>query len=382
MARAKRGNGANRGNGVKRGNGGQVGYAVIGLGHIAQAAVLPAFEHARRSRLVAVVSGDEEKRRKLSRRYECRAYSYEQLDECLASDDVDAVYICLPNDGHLDATLAAAGAGKHVLCEKPMATSSRDCERMIKACRDADVRLMIAYRLHFEPANLEAVEAAKKKLGDLKFFSSDFSYQVKDDNIRVTAARGGGAIWDIGIYCLNAARYLFQAEPVEVMAMAARGKDERFSEVEEGHSVLLRFPGDRLATFNVSFGAAATATYRIVGSKGDLCLDQAYEYVGERERTLTIEERSTEKTYPQIDQFAPELEHFSDCVLSGREPEPNGEEGLADIRVIEAVLRSARTGRSVKVNAVRKTSRPSRRLEMRKAPVRKVPLVNAEAASQ
>ncbi len=187
----------------------KVGYAVIGLGHIAQAAVLPAFRHTRKnSRLVALVSGDEEKRGKLSKKYRCDACSYEELEQCLAREDVDAVYICEPNDKHAEFAIRCARAGVHVLCEKPLAISEEECHRMIEACDEAGVKLMTAYRLHFEPANLEVVKLiGQGKIGDLRFFSSDFSYQVKKDNVRVSAARGGGPLWDIGVYCVNAARY-------------------------------------------------------------------------------------------------------------------------------------------------------------------------------
>ena len=167
-----------RTDGSKRGRR-KIGYAVAGLGHIAQTAVLPAFAHAKNSRLVALLSDDEEKREKLSRKYRCDAYSYDQYDECLRRDDVDAVYIALPNTLHAEYTVRAAQAGAHVLCEKPMATSEADCRRMITACDDAGVRLMIAYRLHFEPANLEAVKLITSgRLGEARFFGSDFSYQV------------------------------------------------------------------------------------------------------------------------------------------------------------------------------------------------------------
>src|ERR1700682_562389 len=282
-----------------------VGYVVIGLGHIAQAAVLPAFRHAREnSRLVAVVSDTEEKRRKLAKKSRCAAYSYDELDECLAREDVGAAYLCEPNDKHAEFTIRCAGAGVHVLCEKPLAASEEECRRMIEACEEAGVKLMTAYRLHFEPANLEVVKLIRQgKIGDLRFFSSDFSFQVKEDNIRTSAEHGGGPVWDIGIYCINAARYCFRSDPIEVFALRAdRPGDPRFKEVHEGMSATLKFPGDRLATFNVSFGAAATSTYRIVGTKGDICLDDAYEYVGEREMTVTVQDKSHTRKFGMTDQ--------------------------------------------------------------------------------
>jgi predicted dehydrogenase len=365
----------------RKSSGRKIGYAVVGLGHIAQTAVLPAFAHARNSRLVALLSDDEEKREKLSRKYRCDACSYDEYEECLARDEVDAVYIALPNTMHADYTARAAAAGVHVLCEKPMATNEADCRRMITACDDASVHLMIAYRLHFEPANLEAIRVVKSgKLGDPRFFSSDFSYQVKAENIRTQAELGGGPIWDIGVYCINAARYLFRAEPTEVSAFATRDSDRRFDPgVPAGMCCLLRFGDDQLATFNVSFQAAATATYRIVGTKGDLCLDDAYEYQAEREMIVTVDDKSRTRTFPEVDQFAPELVYFSDCILRDVEPEPSGEEGLADVRVIEALLRSADDGRSVRLPPFKRRVRPEPRMKMRRPPVREPEPVHADS---
>jgi predicted dehydrogenase len=369
-----------RTNGRKSG-GRKVGYAVVGLGHIAQTAVLPAFANAKNSRLVGLVSDDEDKREKLSRKYECDAFSYEQYEECLARNEVDAVYIALPNTMHAEYTVRAARAGVHVLCEKPMATSEADCRRMITACDDAGVRLMIAYRLHLEPANLEVVKTVKSgRIGEARFFSSDFSYQVKPDNIRTQAELGGGPIWDIGVYCINAARYLFRAEPTEVVAFGTRDSDERFDRaVPAGMSCLLRFGDEQLATFNVSFQAAPTATYRIVGTKGDLCLDQAYEYQGERELTLTIDDNAKTRTFRKTDQFGPELVYFSDCVLRDVNPEPSGEEGLADVRIIEALLRSLRDGHSVRLPPFKRHARPEPRMRLRRPPVREPEPVHADS---
>ena len=369
-----------RTNGSKRGSR-RIGYAVAGLGHIAQTAVLPAFKNARNSRLVALISDDEEKREKLARRYRCDAYSYEQYEECLRRQDVDAVYIALPNTLHAEYTVRAAQTGTHVLCEKPMATSESDCRRMIAACDDAGVRLMIAYRLHFEPANLEAVRLSTSgRLGDPRFFSSDFSYQVKRDNVRTQAETGGGVLWDIGIYCVNAARYLFRAEPLEVEGFAARDADGRFEPgVEPGMSCLLRFGDQQLATFNVSFEAAPTATYRLVGTRGDLCLDQAYEYQGERVLEVTIDDKSRTRTYARSDQFGPELLYFSECILRDAEPEPSGEEGLADVRVIEALLRSAYEERAVRLPPFKRRARPVPRMRRRLPPVREPEPVHADS---
>lgn len=357
----------------------KVGYAVIGLGHIAQVAVLPAFRHAgENSRLAALVSGDARKRKELSARYGVPAFRYEDLDDVLAREDVDAVYVALPNAQHAECAIRAARAGAHVLTEKPMATSERDCRRMIAAADDAGVKLMVAYRLHFDAANVEAAELVRAgRIGDPRFFTSEFSYQVQPGNVRTAAEQGGGALWDLGPYCVNAARYLFSAEPVEVMAMQASARDRRFRGVPEGWSVLLRFPDERLASFTCSFGAAPTDGCRVVGSRGDLRLEPAFEYVGSLVRHLTIGARTTTRRYRPSDQFAPELLEFSRCVLEDDEPEPDGWEGLADVRIIEAAHRSAREHVPVPLEPLRRRRRPTAAQIRHRPPVRAPAAVHA-----
>lgn len=363
-----------------------VRYAVIGLGHIAQAAVLPAFKHARRnSVLAALVSSEPKKLERLGRRYDvAHRCDYDQADALFASGEIDAVYIALPNDLHREWTLKAARAGLHVLCEKPMAVTARDCEAMIAATRRARVKLMIAYRLHFERANLEVSRLARSgKLGDLRFFSSDFAMQVKPGNIRVTRPRGGGPLYDIGIYCINAARYGLGADPVAAFAAATRSSDQRFRKVDETVTATLRFPDDRLASFTCSFGAADRGTYTITGTRGSITVDPAYEYAMGLEYRLKIGERERTRRFAKSDQFAPELLYFSECILQDREPEPSGEEGLMDVRIIEALQRSIATGRMVPLQVKQRNRRPTLRQEIRRPAVPREPkLVNVESASQ
>jgi predicted dehydrogenase len=361
-----------------------VRYAVVGLGHIAQIAVLPAFAHARQnSTLTALVSDDPQKLKQLSRRYGVGlTYSYEQYDECLRSGEVDAVYIALPNNMHAEYAIRAANANVHILCEKPMAVTERECHKMIRAARDRKVKLMIAYRLHFEMANLQAIELVKSgKLGEPRVFSSLFGLQVQEGNIRTEAELGGGTLYDLGVYCINAARHLFQSEPVEVFAYTAAPNDRRFKEVDEMTSALIRFPGERTASFTSSFGSADAASYEILGTKGKLRVDPAYEYEMALKYSVTIDGKTMSRTFPRRDQFAPELLYFSDCIQRNIEPEPSGAEGLADVRVVEALYRSARTGRPLKIKPVSISKRPSLKQEKYRPPVRKPQLIHAEGAS-
>jgi glucose-fructose oxidoreductase len=360
-----------------------VRYAVVGQGYIAQIAVLPAFSHARKnSELAALVSGDRVKLRALGRKYGVdRLYTYDEYEDCLRAGDVDAVFIALPNHLHREYAVRAARAGVHVLCEKPMALTEQDCKAMIAAARRGRVKLMVAYRLHFEEANLKAAALVRSgKLGEPRIFDSVFTLQVKAGNIRVQA-EGGGALYDIGIYCINAARSVFAAEPFEVLARSANNGERRFRDVDEMTTAVMRFPGERLATFTCSLGAADVSAYQVVGTKGSLRVDPAYGYAEALVHHLQIGEKEQERRFGKRDQFAAELLHFSDCILRGREPEPSGAEGLADVRIIRALLRSARSGRPVRLGPFTRARRPRLAQEIRRPPVRKPRLVRAESPS-
>lgn len=342
----------------------KIRYAVVGLGYIAQTAVLPAFKNARKnSKLVALVSGDQEKLNRLGDKYKVeKRYLYSQFEECLRNGEVDAVYVATPNFFHRNIMETAAKYGVHVLCEKPMAVTTEDCLSMMSEAEKNNIQLMIAYRLHFESANLEAIRLAhSKKIGDLKVFNSVFTMQVKDThNIRLEdAEKGGGPLYDIGIYCINAARYLFKDEPIEVFAMSASGKDSRFKKVDESVSCVLKFPGDRLATFSVSFGAFPTADYDLIGTKGRIRLEKGYEYAKTMNLKIYEDKKIITKKYPKRDQFAPELVYFSDCVQKKKKPEPSGEEGIADIKIIEALLLSIDLGSPITLEEINKKTRPS-----------------------
>jgi predicted dehydrogenase len=346
---------------------------------------LPAFAHAENSELAALVSDDPDKLAKLGRRYKVKArFSYDRYDECLHSGVIDAVYIALPNHLHRLYAERAARAGVHVLCEKPMAVTEEDCLSMIRVAEENRVKLMVAYRLHFEEANLKAIDLVQGgKLGDARLFDSVFTMQVKEGDIRLSPRElGGGTLYDIGIYCINAVRNIYGAEPMEVVAFSANNGDPRFQQCEEMTSAILRFPGrERLASFTCSFGAADVSTYRVVCTNGDLVMDPAYEYAEELVQRVTINGKTRQQKFPKRDQFAPELVSFSECILTGAAPEPSGWEGLADVRVIRALYRSADTGQPVSLEPFEKQDRPSLDQELTRPPVRKPELVNTESPS-
>ena len=342
-------------------------YAIVGLGHIAQVAVLPAFAHARRnSKLVAIVSDDRTKRREIAKRYKLdQTFTYEQFDDCLRV--VDAVYIALPNSMHAEYTIRAARAGVHVLCEKPMAVTVDECRLMIAACRKANVKLMIAYRLHFETINLAALDLARRgRLGELKFFNSSFSMTVRRGDIRTKREYGGGTLYDIGVYCINAARNLFRSEPTQVSAVSLNTGLATLAEIDETTAATLRFGNDRVATFVTSFNASDVASYRLVGTKGHLHVDPAYEYAEGLSYTLSVGGKKTRKH----------------CILKDRVPEPSGEEGLQDVRIVQALYRSAKSGRPVTIPAFAERHWPSARQRITRPGVKKPPLIKVQSASR
>ena len=362
---------------------GTVSYGIVGLGHIAQVAVLPAFTHAKRnSRIGALVSDDRTKLRAMARKYRVdETCSYDEYDACL--EQVDAVYIALPNSMHAEYTIRAARAGVHVLCEKPMAVTAEECEQMIDACREHGVKLMIAYRLHFEEINLKAVDLVRRgRIGEPKFFNSSFAMTVRPNDIRTKKEMGGGTLYDIGVYCINAARYLFRSEPTEVMAVSVNSGVAKLAEIDESTGALLRFDGDRVAAFVTSFNSADIGSYEIVGTKGHLRVNPAYEYAEGLAYELTVKGKTTRKRIAKRDQFAPQLLYFSDCILKNREPEPSGEEGLQDVRIVQALYESAETGAAVRIPAFEPSKRPTGRQQITRPGLKKPELVKVQSASE
>ena len=258
---------------------------------------------------------------------------------------------------------------------------------MIAACEESKTKLMIAYRLHFEQANLEAVNIASSgRLGDLRIFSSVFSQQVDEDNVRATEpeSRGGGSLFDMGVYCVNAARYLFRDEPIEVTAVSANDGEIRFRQNAEMTTPILRFPEERLAVLTSSFGAVKTSEYSLIGTKGRLRLSPAYDYSVPLAYELVIGDhkpKSKRKKFAKHDQFGAELEYFSDCILRNHDPEPSGVEGLADIRVVRAILQSVDARKPVQLPPFERHARLTKRQEFKKPAVKKPEPVHASSPS-
>ena len=252
------------------------------------------------------------------------------------------MYLALPNDQHRQFAIPALEAGLHVLLEKPMATSEDDCRAIMDAARRGGGKLMLAYRLHFEPATLEALCLIRgQHLGHARLFTSTFTQHVADTNHRANHGYWAGPVSDMGPYPINAARMVFGAEPEQVMAWGMNTLGRDYHDIV---SVLLRFPGDRMAQFTVAYGLNAINEWRVVGTGGDLLMNPGFTFPGPLKQQLRIGGSKTRNDFPAVDQFGGETQYFSQCILDDIDPEPDGEEGLLDVRVICAIERALATG--------------------------------------
>ncbi|WP_207479753.1 Gfo/Idh/MocA family protein [Arenibaculum pallidiluteum] len=340
----------------------RVGFAIVGLGRLSLEQVLPAFAECRQARPVALVSGSPEKARLVAAQHGIKpssVYDYGSWDRIAEDPEIQAVYVVLPNGLHRDAVLRAAGAGKHVLCEKPMANSSAEAREMIAACEAARVKLMIAYRCQYEPYNRETIRRVRSgELGSARFIeATNTQVMGPADQWRFKRAlAGGGALPDIGLYGLNTARAITGEEPVEVFArIFSPDGDARYREVEESVSFMLRFPSGVIATCSSSYGAHESKDLRVRLERGWIDLENAFAYEGQQMR-LGRRDGKAENIgmlrLEQQNQFALEIDHMAACVRENRIPRTPGQEGLQDHLLMEALYESARGGTPVTLDRV------------------------------
>src|SRR5215831_16745213 len=333
----------------------KLGWAIVGLGSLSIHQILPAFDKCERSKVVAFVSGHPDKANKLAQTYGVSSkniYNYQNYDSIRDNPEVDIIYIVLPNGMHAEYTVRGLAAGKHVLTEKPMANTPAECHEMIDAARKAGRKLMVAYRCRYEPYNQEAIRIARShELGPTKVILADAGWAIGDPTqwrLNKKLA-GGGSLMDIGIYALQASRYLSGEEPIEVNAvMYNTPGDSRFKEVEETINFQLRFPSGILANCTSSYGYASQSHYRVLGTEGWLEMDPATIYSGLRMKVFrggVLEERFL----PVRDHFSLEMDHMSGCVMDNKEPLTPGEEGLRDLKVMIAIYEAARTEKTMKL---------------------------------
>jgi predicted dehydrogenase len=337
----------------------RTGYAVVGLGRLALGEILPAMGKSKYCKPVALVSGDREKAKKIAAQYgikESSIYDYTTYDQIASNLEVQVIYIVLPNSMHAEFVLRGAKTGKHILCEKPMATSVRECEQMIDACKTANVKLMIAYRSQYEPYDVALGKMIRSgKFGKLKQFISTNSQNQGDLSqwrLKKSLA-GGGCMPDVGVYCLNAARFLSGEEPTEVFATIDEPKDDpRFAEVEASCQVIAKFPSGFTATFNSAYNAHKSQFLRIEGTDAFAELNPAFAYHGIKMKYSRYESEQKmevvhEPSLEEKDQFAEEMDHFALCVQRNLQPHTPGEEGLQDQRITDAIYESARQGKKI-----------------------------------
>ncbi|MCC9645241.1 Gfo/Idh/MocA family oxidoreductase [Rhodopirellula sp. JC740] len=337
----------------------KIGYAIVGLGQLSLGQILPAFGQCEFAAPVALVSGHPDKAKTVAKAYGIESdaiYNYDNCDQIANDDRIDIVYIVLPNSMHAEFTIRALEAGKHVLCEKPMASTIDECERMIEAAKKADRKLMIAYRLHYEPFNQKVMQMCdEKRFGQIKTFSGSFCINVTAPNIRLSSKLAGGPVGDVGVYPINASRYVTGEEPMEVFAQSHQPTDDsRFREVPESVSCLLRFPSGVLANIDCSFGTHRSDFFRVACADGMIELSPAFSYNGQRLTTHHSSEQNgsvvTEHDIKEANHFASEMDAFADALLHQKPIQTPGEEGLADMRILAAMAQSIREQRPVRID--------------------------------
>jgi predicted dehydrogenase len=334
----------------------KIGYCIVGLGRISMGQFMPGVKLSKRSRIAALVSGHRPKAERVASQYGVSTkaiYDYEHYEEIAHNPEIDAVYIALPNGMHAEYTVRAAKAGKHVLCEKPMANSVDECEQMITVCRQANRKLMIAYRCRYEPTNLKAVELVRQGYaGKVEMLNCSFGFNIAPGEWRLNKKMaGGGPLVDVGIYCIQATRYLTGEEPSLVEAYSSViDHDGRFNEVEENLAWNFRFPSGILASCATSYGSNFIGDYaRVIGSKGMLELNPAFVYEGLHLSGKAEGGKAVDMPDPEAAprQFTREADYFAGCILENRQPLTAGEEGLRDARLITAIYRACAEGRPV-----------------------------------
>ncbi len=326
----------------------KLGFALCGLGSLSMRQIAPALGKTQHCHLAGIVTDTPAKAADWKTRYnipERNIYTYDTMHRMAGNPDIDVVYVVTPNALHLDHATAAAQAGKHVFCEKPMEISVERCQRMIDALKTAKRRLGVAYRCQFEPHHLECIRLARsREFGALKMIDAYFGFNIEPGAWRLKRAlAGGGPLMDVGIYALQATRYLTGEEPVWVSAMTTPGDPARFSEVEASVSWEAKFPGGATSRCGASYDAAGSGYFRALAERGWFGLDPAFNYSGIRGT------RSDGKPleFADTDHFAAEMDDFAQCILEEKPSKVAGEEGLRDVRIMMAIYESARTGRPV-----------------------------------
>ena len=334
----------------------KIGYAVVGLGSIAKSSVLPAFAKCKRSKLIAVVGRDVKSAGLLAKQFKAvTAYGSSEFAACLANPEIAAVYIATPQGSHLELTAQAARAGKHVLCEKPLAATVAQAQKMVDVCRKSGVQLMTAYRKYFEPSCVYLRKLIQDGLlGRLDVIHTAFS-ELHIPGISLAwlldpDVAGGGPLMDLGVYCVNTSRWLAGEDPEMVSAQEWRHDKTRFHSVEEGISFRMHFPSGLVVNGSTSYGALISSFIFLQGTKGWACLTPAFPFDEARLLTGKIAGRLFEKRFQIVNEFAPEIDAFSEAIQKRAPVVPDGLQGLRDMNIIQAIYAAAKKQKSVTVS--------------------------------
>ena len=327
----------------------KLGVALCGLGSLSTNQIAPALQKTRFCRLAGIVTGTPSKAAEWQKKYDLAAtsiYNYQNMQEMASNPDIDIVYVVTPNALHMEHTLAAAAAGKHVYCEKPLEISVDRCQRMIDACKKAGKMLGVGYRMQFEPNTLECIRLAREKvLGDVKIIDANFGFAIGDPTQwrLKRALAGGGSLMDVGIYCLQTTRMITGEDPVWVNASEVKTDAVKFKEVDETILWQAKFPSGVVSNSICTYSANGLSGFRAATTRGWFAMEPAYFYNNNRGRRSD----GTEINLPSGDQFATELDDFADCIINKRPTKVPGEMGLGDVKVLMAIYESIKKGRPV-----------------------------------
>lgn len=326
----------------------KLGIALVGLGYYSGQILAPALQETENCYLAGIVTGTPEKEKVWAEKYGIKdnnIYNYENYESIADNDDIDIIYVVLPNSMHAEYVIRAANAGKHVLCEKPMALNAKECEEMIKACEDNKRKLSIGYRMQFEPHTQEIMRMGQEKVfGPVRMVNAGAGYREgRADHWKLDKEMGGGAMMDMGVYALQAARYVTGEEPIAVTAQSFTTRPELFTEVDETTLFQLEFPSGALANLHTSFGMGMNYL-NVTADEGWFKLDPFSAYRG-----IEGESKNGPIEFPQINQQATQMDEQAYCVMEDKPMRVPGEEGLRDMRVVEAIYRAIESGDQEKV---------------------------------
>lgn len=326
----------------------KLGIALVGLGKYSEGQLAPALKETQHCYLAGIVTGTPDKANKWKQRHgipDSNIYNYQSFDAIKDNPDIDVIYIVLPNAMHAEYTIRAAKAGKHVISEKPMAVTVADCDRMIAACKEAGKMLSIGYRLHFEPHNKEMMRLGNEKpFGNIKKIKADNGMNGTEGWRLDKELAGGGPLMDLGVYCVQGARYTTGMEPVAVRAKFGPVKDkETFTEVEESISWQLEFPGGVIAECSCSY-ADAMNILRAEAEKGFFELSPSYIYKGIKGKTS-----NGKMNFPEVNQQAKQMDDFALAVMQNRPTPVPGAMGRQDVKILQAIYRAAESGARVEI---------------------------------